>query len=100
MHYNTVFQQLFNLIPRHRFEKSVEILGGDRYCKHFSAWKQCLTLLYAQITGKDSLREVETGLLSNRKNLYHLGMDAVPFLLKSLAAFEMPSCKGSLSSKF
>jgi len=78
MHYNTVFQQLFNLIPRHRFEKSVEILGGDRYCKHFSAWKQCLTLLYAQITGKDSLREIETGLLANQKNLYHLGMEAVP----------------------
>jgi hypothetical protein len=47
------------------------------YCKHFSAWKQFLTLLYAQITGKNSLREIETGLLANQKNLYHLGMAAM-----------------------
>ena len=33
--------------------------GGDRYCKHFTAWKQFLTLLFAQIIGKDSLREIE-----------------------------------------
>ncbi|MBR2911245.1 MAG: DUF4372 domain-containing protein, partial [Lentisphaeria bacterium] len=32
--------------------------GGDRYCKHFTAWKQFLTLLFAQISGKDSLREM------------------------------------------
>jgi hypothetical protein len=78
----------------------VEILGGDRYCKRFSAWKQCLTLLYAQITGKDSLREIETGLLANQKNLYRLGMEAVPTRLKSLARFEIPSCNGFLCTKF
>ncbi|MBE6357503.1 MAG: DUF4372 domain-containing protein [Lentisphaerae bacterium] len=48
--------------------------GGDRYCKHFTAWKQFLTLLFAQISGKDSLREIETALLANHKRLYHLGM--------------------------
>ncbi len=78
MHYNSIFQQLFNFIPRHRFEKSVKILSGDRYCKHFTTWKQFLTLLYAQITGKDSLREIEEGLLANHKRLYHLGMEVVP----------------------
>lgn len=77
MHYNTIFQQLFNFIPRHRFEKSVEKNSGDRYCKHFTAWRQALTCLYAQITGKDSLREIESGLLANHKRLYHLGMEAV-----------------------
>ncbi len=78
MHYNSIFQQLFNFIPRHRFEKSVKNLSGDRYCKHFTTWKQFLTLLYAQITGKDSLREIEEGLLANHKRLYHLGMEVVP----------------------
>ena len=78
MHYSSIFQQLFNFIPRHRFEKSVENLSGDRYCKHFTAWRQFLTCLYAQITGKDSLREIENGLLANHDRLYHLGMEVVP----------------------
>ena len=58
-------------------EKIVKKSGGDRYCKHFTAWKQFLTLLFAQISGKDSLREIENALLANHKRLYHLGMEAV-----------------------
>ena len=47
------------------------------YCKYFTSWKQFLTLLYTQISGKDSLREIENGLLANYKRLYHLGMEVV-----------------------
>ena len=78
MQYNTIFSQLFHFIPRHRFEKKVKEMNGDRYCKGFTAWIQFLTCLYAQITGKDSLREIEQGLLVNSKRLYHLGMRQVP----------------------
>ena len=77
MYYNSIYSQLFNFIPRYRFEKIVQKSGGDRYCKHFTAWKQFLTLLFAQISGKDSLREIENALLANHKRLYHLGMKAV-----------------------
>jgi len=58
MLYYSIFQQLFKFIPRYRFDKMVEDASGNRYCKHFSAWRQFLTCLYAQITGKNSLREV------------------------------------------
>ena len=77
MQYNTIFSQLFQFMPRHRFEKTAGASGSDRYCKHFTAWRQLLTCLYAQITGKDSLREVSDGLLTNRSRLYHLGMEPV-----------------------
>ena len=77
MYYNSMYSQLFNFIPRYRFEKVVKKSGGDRYCKHFTAWKQFLTLLFAQISGKDSLREIENALLANHKRLYHPGMEAV-----------------------
>ena len=77
MYYNSIYSQLFNFIPRYRFEKIVKKSGGNRYCKHFTAWKQFLTLLFAQISGKDSLREIENALLANHKRLYHLGMEAV-----------------------
>ena len=77
MYYNSIYSQLFNFIPQYRLEKIVKKSGGDRYCKHFTAWKQFLTLLFAQISGKDSLREIENALLANHKRLYHLGMEAV-----------------------
>ena len=77
MQYNSIFSHLFQFIPRHHFEKSVESAGADRHCRHFSAWRQFLTCLYAQITGKDSLREISDGLLTNRARLCHLGMKPV-----------------------
>jgi hypothetical protein len=77
-YYRTVFNQLFNFIPRHRFDKCVTELKGDHYCKGFTAWKQFLVLLYSQISGKDSLRQIESGLLMQRNKLYHLGLDPVP----------------------
>ena len=77
MYYNSIYSLLFNFIPRYRFEKIVKKSGGDRYCKHFTAWKQFLTLLFAQISCKDSLREIENALLANPKRLYHPGMETV-----------------------
>ena len=53
-------------------------MNGDRYSKGFTAWIQFLTCLYAQITGKDSLREIEQGLLVNARHLYHPGMRQAP----------------------
>lgn len=74
-HYNTVFNDLLDLYPRHRFESAVESLGADRYVKSFTTWQQFVALLYAQASGKNSLREIETGLLSQSNRLYHLGLD-------------------------
>ena len=78
LHKNTVFKQLFNFIPGHRFEKIVSELGQDNYCKYFTTWKQFKTVFYSQITGKDSLREIESGLLSSHNKLYHIGFEPVP----------------------
>ena len=74
----TVFNQLFNFIPRHVFEKTVAEHGADRYAKTFKAWQQFLLLLYAQATGKQSLREIVSGLQLHSPRLYHLGLRPVP----------------------
>jgi len=74
----TVFNQLFNFIPRHVFEKSVKTHGADRYAKTFKAWQQFLLLLYAQATGKQSLRDIAGGLQLHHSKLYHLGLSPVP----------------------
>ena len=76
-HINTIFSELLKLLPRRQFEKAVLAHGGDRYTKRFTAWNQFTTLLYAQISRKESLREIETGLSAHGERLYHLGLTGV-----------------------
>lgn len=75
-HSNTILQQLLQFVPRHQFEKSTRDLDGDRYVKTFSTWNQLTTLVYAQASGKDSLRDIENGLLAQDGRLYHMGLPA------------------------
>ena len=73
-HYNTIYNQLLHLIPRHKFEALVRRYNGDYYTKYFTCWQQFLVLLYAQITGKDSLRDIETSLKAHSNRWYHIGL--------------------------
>ena len=75
-HYNTVLHQLQSFVPRHHFDRFAEALDSDRYVKTFKTWGQFTTLLYAQASGKDSLREIQNGLFAQRSRLYHLGLPA------------------------
>lgn len=70
----TIFAELLKLCPRYHFEKAVERYQGDRYVKIFTTWQQYITLLYSQITQKDSLRDIETGLSVQSSRWYHLGL--------------------------
>ena len=71
---NTVFRQLVNLIPSRPFHSEVERTGANRYTKHFTAWNQLIVNLYAQASGKKSLRDIETGLKVQSWAWYHLGL--------------------------
>jgi len=71
---NTILQQLLTLLPRHRFDSVVSARGGDRYVKHFTTWKQLTALLYAQASGKGSLRNITNGRQLRHKRAYHLGL--------------------------
>jgi hypothetical protein len=75
-HYNTVLHQLLGLIPRHQFDTLVEALDGDRYVKTFSTWNQLTALIYAQASGKESLRDIQNGFAVQPGRLYHLGLPA------------------------
>lgn len=71
---STVFRQLVNLVPSRQFHDEVERTGANRYTKHFTAWNQFIVNLYAQASGKKSLRDVETGLQVQSWAWYHLGL--------------------------
>lgn len=74
-HSNTILQQLLMLLPRHRFDSFVSARGGDRYVKRFTTWRQLTALLYAQASGKASLRDIANGLQLQHKRTYHLGLE-------------------------
>lgn len=76
-HYTTIMNELLNLIPRHRFETVVNNLSGNRYVKRFDCWNQLTVLLYAQSSGKDSLRDIEQAFKVNSERLYHLGLPQI-----------------------
>jgi hypothetical protein len=67
--------QILTFFPRHDFENLAIRYLNNRYVKTFTAWKQFAVLLYAQISGKDSLREIEHGMAAQSSKLYHLGVD-------------------------
>jgi len=73
----TIFSEVLKLCPRYHFEKAVEQHGGDRYVKTFTTWQQFMTVLYSQITQKDSLRDIVTGLSAHAARWYHLGLSGV-----------------------
>nr|ADI87671.1 transposase IS4 family protein [uncultured Nitrospirae bacterium MY2-1F]ADI87748.1 transposase [uncultured Nitrospirae bacterium MY3-11A] len=73
-HYNTIYNQLLQLIPRHQFEALTERYEANRYVKYFTCWQQFITMLYGQIRGKDSLRDIETSLKSQSHRWYHIGL--------------------------
>ena len=69
----TIFAQLMELVPRYPFQLCVERYQGDRYVKDFSCWDQFLCLAFAQLTHRESLRDIETCLRAHQPQLYHLG---------------------------
>ena len=73
----TIFAELLNLCPRYQFERATERYRGNRYVKTFTPWQHYIAILYSQITQKDSLRDIETGLGTQSSRWYHLGFKGV-----------------------
>src|SRR4051812_12312361 len=76
-HQNTVIHGLLKAIPRWRFDRVVNEKRGEYRDRSLSFWSQFGALIYAQLSGAQSLRDLVTGLASHSGLLYHLGMDKV-----------------------
>lgn len=72
-HHNSVFHDLTKHIPWRVFDRLVEKHQSDFRTRRLDSKSQFLALLFAQLSGASSLREIEAGLLSHRARLYHLG---------------------------
>jgi hypothetical protein len=69
----TVFKQLLHYLPRYEFNFCVNRYRGEYWAKKFSTYDQFLCLAYAQMAGRESLRDIETCLNSHQEKLYHIG---------------------------
>jgi len=72
-HDNSVFHSLQRHIPWSVFAALVEKYGADRRVRRLDTKSQFLALLFGQLAGAASLREIEAGLASHAARLYHLG---------------------------
>jgi hypothetical protein len=74
---NTVFNQLLTFIPKQHFNTFVGQHKADRYVKKLTTWNQFIALMYAQATGKESLRDIQTGLSMYEEKWSHLDIKSV-----------------------
>jgi hypothetical protein len=61
-------------LPKYKFEQFVKEHNADKGTKKMNAWNQFILMLFAQATGKESLREIKTGFDMHEGNWYHLGV--------------------------
>jgi hypothetical protein len=69
----TIFAQLMDFLPVYEFQKCVQCYSGHYKVKHFSCWNQFLCMAFAQLTYRESLRDIEACLRSAQRKLYHMG---------------------------
>ena len=70
----TVFAQLLDFLPQYEFDKCVARYHGNFRVRKFPAYEQFLVLAFAQLTWRESLRDIETCLTSFGPKLYHSGI--------------------------
>ena len=69
-----VFAQLMEFVVEYEFRKCVERYGGNHRVRNFTCWDQFLCMAFAQLTYRESLRDIEVCLRTKGKKLYHLGI--------------------------
>ena len=69
----TVFSQLLDHLPRHTFRRVVKRYRGDHGVRSFTCWDQFLAMAFAQLTYRESLRDIEACLGALPDRLYHAG---------------------------
>ena len=70
----TVFSQIMDCLPMHEFRKCVKRYRGNYKVKSFSCLDQFLCMAFAQLTYRESLRDIEACLRSRQNKLFHMGI--------------------------
>ncbi len=71
---STIFSQIMGFLPLYEFNKCVNRYHGNRRIKTFTCLNQFYSMAFAQLTYRESLRDIEVCLKALRSKLYHLGI--------------------------
>jgi transposase len=72
-------------LNRSQFNDYVRKYKGDYYVKHFTCWNQLLVMMFGQLSGRESLRDLIVALEAHQSKCYHMGMGAKPVAKTTLA---------------
>lgn len=70
----SIFAQLLDFAPSHLFQRCVERYQGNKWVQSFSCWDQFICMAFAQLTSRQSLREIAVCLGTQQSKLYHVGL--------------------------
>ena len=80
-----IFGQLVSFLPKRVFDGIVKRHEGDKWVKHFTCWNQLLVMMFGQLAGCDSLREVAAIIDAIKSKSYHLGFGSGDIKLSDLS---------------
>ena len=70
----TIFAQIMDYLPTYEFRQCVERYAGNYKVKSFSCWDQFLSMAFAQLTYRESLRDIQACLRAAKQKTYHMGI--------------------------
>ena len=79
------FSQLVSFLPKRVFDGIVKRHEGDKWVKHFTCWNQLLVMMFGQLAGCDSIREVAAIIDAIKSKSYHLGFGSGDIKLSNLS---------------
>ena len=68
-----VFAQVVTFLPARIFDRCSAQFDGDKWTKHFSCWNQMMCMMFGQLSGRESLRDLLVTISAHPKKYYHLG---------------------------
>jgi len=70
----TIFSQILDFLSKHKFRQFVDLYNGNYRVRSFTCFDQFLCMAFAQLTYRESLRDIECCLRAMREKLYHMGI--------------------------
>ena len=73
-----VFSQIVSLLPKYEFDKCVSKYNGNYRVKDFKCWSQYLSMLFGQLTYRESISDIINCLSAHKNKVYHFGIKKLP----------------------
>jgi len=68
-----VYSQLTDFLPKRVFDCIVDKYDGNKHVKFFTCWNQLCSMVFGQLAGRESMRDLMIGLEAHKSKFYHLG---------------------------